>query len=83
MFHLISIICSHYQKNNFWKRARSFQGTSFDMFWSSYGAPQENGGAGAPRKNKKSSKSEIKWGQTPAFYFVGCILFFEGPNPST
>ena len=40
-----------------------------------------------PLKKEKEQanliRSEMKWGQTPAFYFLGCILFLERPNPST
>jgi hypothetical protein len=35
------------------------------------------------KKKKKSSKSENKMGSGPSILFCGCILFFEGPNPSS
>jgi len=37
---------------------------------------------GPPKKElKKSSRSEIKWGQTPAFYFVEVHFVFWGAQP--
>jgi hypothetical protein len=38
--------------------------------------PKRMRGLGPVKKINKSSKSEIKWGQTPAFYFLGVHFIF-------
>ena len=45
--------------------------------------PREWGGA-RPRLTKINHQAnpKIKWGQSPAFYFVGALTIFEGPNAS-
>ena len=52
----------------------------WNMEWSSYSVPKDNEGAGALWKIKNQANLKIKWGQTPAFYFVGAFYFW-GAQP--
>ena len=51
----------------------------YKYLWiSSYGVPKEWGGR-SPFK-KKQANLKIKWGQTPAFYFVGAFYSLRCPT---